>query len=296
MAGNQTAGIAVSVPETPTAAPDPTPQPDNLLAPQPSAKLPGEAYRAHPDDLLSIPNDEEMEQKVRREQAENHDNRDTPDIWYWGDGTRGEGPRPEFLSHKYKNVAEQAKAYTELEKKFGGFTGAPPEYDFESIKKTGYAPDLENPVGKEFMEYAKQANMSQKHVESLMAMMHKYESQRLPPSREDIYRDLGPTATDTLRTVGNWTNNNFTADEMPLLNNIARMGAPYVKVLEKMRQLATSSASRINTTDMANTNAPKPATKAEVQARYLQDPKKYNAQINPENYRKWREDLENALD
>ena len=30
-----------------------------------------------------------------------------------------------YKADKYKSVAEQAKAYTELEKKFGGFTGAP---------------------------------------------------------------------------------------------------------------------------------------------------------------------------
>ena len=41
-----------------------------------------------------------------------------------------EGEKPEWLKDKYKSVEDQAKAYAELEKKFGGFTGSP-EGDYE---------------------------------------------------------------------------------------------------------------------------------------------------------------------
>jgi len=47
----------------------------------------------------------------------------------WSEGVNGEGEAPEyFKADKYKSVADQAKAYTELEKRFGGFTGAPEAY------------------------------------------------------------------------------------------------------------------------------------------------------------------------
>ena len=54
--------------------------------------------------------------------------------FFLSDGIKGVGDQPEwYKADKYKSVAEQAKAYTELEKKFGGFTGAP---------KDGYQPLL----------------------------------------------------------------------------------------------------------------------------------------------------------
>ena len=54
----------------------------------------------------------------------------TPELgegeYFLSDGIKGTGETPEwYKGDKYKSVAEQAKAYTELEKKFGGFTGAP---------------------------------------------------------------------------------------------------------------------------------------------------------------------------
>ena len=54
----------------------------------------------------------------------------TPELgegeYFLSDGIKGTGDMPEwYKGDKYKSVAEQAKAYTELEKKFGGFTGSP---------------------------------------------------------------------------------------------------------------------------------------------------------------------------
>ena len=46
--------------------------------------------------------------------------------WNLNDTTPGTGEKPAwFKAEKYKNVSEQAKAYTELEKTLGAFVGAP---------------------------------------------------------------------------------------------------------------------------------------------------------------------------
>ena len=51
------------------------------------------------------------------------------DPWSWNDSMPGSGEAPEWLNQgKYSNVEEQAKAYRELETRFGGFTGAPETY------------------------------------------------------------------------------------------------------------------------------------------------------------------------
>jgi len=53
---------------------------------------------------------------------------EAPASWMWGDDITGTGEKPEwFKDSKYKSVSEQAKAYTELEKRLGGFVGAPKE-------------------------------------------------------------------------------------------------------------------------------------------------------------------------
>ena len=53
---------------------------------------------------------------------------EAPASWMWGDDITGTGDKPEwFKDSKYKSVSEQAKAYTELEKRLGGFVGAPKE-------------------------------------------------------------------------------------------------------------------------------------------------------------------------
>ena len=85
----------------------------------------------------------------------------TPELnegeYFLSDGIKGTGDTPEwYKSDKYKSVAEQAKAYTELEKKFGGFTGAP---------KDGYAGpegiEPDDALLQELTEFANKTGMSQ---------------------------------------------------------------------------------------------------------------------------------------
>ena len=58
-------------------------------------------------------------------QDQNQSQTQNESSWLWGDEVPGTGEAPEwFNGAKYKSVAEQAKAYPELEKKFGSFTDA----------------------------------------------------------------------------------------------------------------------------------------------------------------------------
>jgi hypothetical protein len=85
----------------------------------------------------------------------------TPELnegeYFLSDGIKGTGDTPEwYKGDKYKSVAEQAKAYTELEKKFGGFTGAP---------KDGYSGpegiESDDALLQELTEFAEKTGMSQ---------------------------------------------------------------------------------------------------------------------------------------
>lgn len=67
---------------------------------------------------------------VSAEASKSAESGETKKDWKWNDDLPGDGDLPEWLkSDKYGSVAEQAKAYTELESKFGGFTGAPEAYE-----------------------------------------------------------------------------------------------------------------------------------------------------------------------
>ena len=56
--------------------------------------------------------------------------------WYLMEGIPGQGDRPDFLEPKYKTMAEQAKAYKELQKALGATNGAPDDYDFGEYKES----------------------------------------------------------------------------------------------------------------------------------------------------------------
>jgi hypothetical protein len=75
--------------------------------------------------------------------------------YYLTEGIKGTGEVPEWLDTKYKSVADQAKGYAELSKKFGGFKGAP---------KDGYTPpegiESDDALYQELEAFATKTNMS----------------------------------------------------------------------------------------------------------------------------------------
>lgn len=49
-------------------------------------------------------------------------------VWQYAEGIDGMGDRPDYFLDKFTNMSEQAKAYKELEGRFGAFTGSPEKY------------------------------------------------------------------------------------------------------------------------------------------------------------------------
>ena len=93
--------------------------------------------------------------------------------WYHDEDTPGVGEKPEWLSDKYNNVAEQAKAQGELRKLLSGFTGAPEEYKLNidpMLEMTPDQIDLEDPLMMGFKEWAKESNLSQDGFDKIVNM------------------------------------------------------------------------------------------------------------------------------
>lgn len=128
--------------------------------------------------------------------------------YFLAEGIKGAGETPEwYKSDKYQSVAEQAKAYTELEKKFGGFKGAP---------KDGYtAPEgieSDDALLTELTEFAKDTNMSDEAFSRAWELLSAQEQAVEEVSQEMEMQKLGDNATQRLKTVEGFLKNNLDAD------------------------------------------------------------------------------------
>ena len=128
--------------------------------------------------------------------------------YFLAEGIKGAGETPEwYKSDKYQSVAEQAKAYTELEKKFGGFKGAP---------KDGYtAPEgieSDDALLSELTEFAKDTNMSDEAFGRAWEILSAQEQAVEEVTQEMEMQKLGDNATQRLKTVEGFLKNNLDAD------------------------------------------------------------------------------------
>lgn len=128
--------------------------------------------------------------------------------YFLAEGIKGAGETPEwYKSDKYQSVAEQAKAYTELEKKFGGFKGAP---------KDGYtAPEgveSDDALLTELTEFAKDTNMSDEAFGRAWELLSAQEQAVEEVSQEMEMQKLGDNATQRLKTVEGFLKNNLDAE------------------------------------------------------------------------------------
>jgi hypothetical protein len=128
--------------------------------------------------------------------------------YFLAEGIKGAGETPEwYKSDKYQSVAEQAKAYTELEKKFGGFKGAP---------KDGYTVpegiESDDALLSELTEFAKDTNMSDEAFGRAWELLSAQEQAVEEVSQEMEMQKLGDNATQRLKTVEGFLKNNLDAE------------------------------------------------------------------------------------
>ena len=160
--------------------------------------------------------------------------------WFFADGVAGEGEAPEwFKGGKYKSVSEQAKAYTELESRFGSFTGAPEEYSVnlgEELSERGVSIDSDDPMLEEAMKFAKDANMDQKgfdNMVNLYAMMKVAESDAIQQAKQEEIKSLGSDAQKRLDNLNAWGNANMPPELFEGFQSMVQ-SAGSVKALERL--------------------------------------------------------------
>ena len=108
--------------------------------------------------------------------------------WWLTDGVPGVGQKPEYLSPKYKTLAEQAKAYNELHKTLVNTQGAPEQYEFGEYEQHL---DFNNPSMQKFMNFAKTNRFSQDAFKEIVGTLVEYQKGQIPNIDAEIAR-LGP--------------------------------------------------------------------------------------------------------
>ena len=140
-----------------------------------------------------------------------------PQKWFYSDGVEGKGNAPDwFKSGKYVTVEQQAKAYPDLEKRFGSFVGAPDgEYVItvpEAFKDTVQV-DTAHPVFKKLTDWGKKQQLSQDGFNDVIGLLTEYEHSTAPPERtiDVAKKEIGANADTRLAAVSNYIAANLDA-------------------------------------------------------------------------------------
>ena len=136
--------------------------------------------------------------------------------YFLSDGIKGSGDTPDwYKGDKDKSVAEQAKAYTELEKKFGGFTGAP---------KDGYSGpegiEGDDALLQELTEFATKTNMSQEAFGDAWELLSAQGQAVEQVTQEQEIASLGDNAQERIKNVEGYLKNNLDAEVYEEVRNL----------------------------------------------------------------------------
>ena len=160
-----------------------------------------------------------------------------------------EGEKPEWLKDKYKSVEDQAKAYAELEKKFGGFTGSPEAgYEIKAPEDLPGEFDMEDPRIEWFQNVAKETNMSQDTFDQMLHGFARMEVEANDPeaAKSIEIQALGKNANARLRDLGDWGKANLDSNQFEGFKGLATT-AVGVEVLEAL--IAKTSEGKMPTSN-----------------------------------------------
>ena len=193
----------------------------------------------------------------------------TPE-WYIDEKTPGTGPRPDYLETKYKSMADQAKAYKELQKTLGATSGAPEEYTFDGFQDVI---DITNPHLQEFVSYAKQNRVSQDAFNKTLDTFVNYQKSFAPNIDEEVAK-LGPDGARKIDTVRRWAESNLSENSLKTIGKIGTT-AEVIEFLDEMRQNQFHNSTQIPGQTSMSGDFIKLSV-ADVEAEMQQNYKRYN--------------------
>lgn len=200
--------------------------------------------------------------------------RDGVEAWYIDEGIQGQGPRPDYLKPKYKTLADQARAYNEIEKKLGGMTGAPEQYDLENVKEHI---DLDNPYLKDFLDIAKESRLNQASVEKMMGTLVGYEKSFMPDQAKELEK-LGADGEKRYQILDQWAKNTLSQKAQETFSIIPKT-AEVVEFMDEIRQMQAKSRSQ-PPGNIDHAQSLRPATTNEVRAEMHANYERYTKDAN----------------
>lgn len=140
--------------------------------------------------------------------------------YYYSDGIAGDGDAPEwFQANKYKTVADQAKAYPELQKMYGeltnkykGISGAPEAYEIKAPEGVDISVDPEDPVFMRATEWAKENGLPQETFDGLMGVYAELELAKQQAATDFMNEEMGK--------IENFDNRSRNIDDFLKANNM----------------------------------------------------------------------------
>lgn len=141
----------------------------------------------------------------------------TPSFNY-AEGIAGSGEKPAwFKDSKYTTVADQAKAYGELETRLGGFTGKPDEYSFNEGISAEDSPMLNG-----LKELGAKYNMNNDMFNDIVSMNLKAEEDAQAAYQAKEIENLGENGQARIDNVNDWLGANVSEGLKNFLSDNAR--------------------------------------------------------------------------
>lgn len=185
-----------------------------------------------------------------------------------------------FKADKYKTVDDQAKAYTELEKKFGSFTGSPETYEAvlsDELTEAGVTIDSDDPLMAKAIEFAKASNMSQEGFNGMVQLYAENmvtESIALDDFKSTQLDALGNTGTQRIEGINKWVDANMDAESAANLRGVITTSEG-VQAIEQL--IAKTKNAPVAAADLAPAQS---VTQTELDAMYFAKDDNGNRKIN----------------
>jgi hypothetical protein len=171
----------------------------------------------------------------------------TEPSWYLDDNTPGQGERPDWMPSKYKKASDVGKAYSELEKRLGSFTGAPETYDLSSLEI-----DSNQHMIKEITAVAKELNMSQEGLQKFLGRISTAQETEAQVHLEEQVKQLGKDGEHMLVEFKNWTKDYLKPEEREVVTEWVRSADDLKAFNRIMAHTHMTSVPTSHTMTMAN--------------------------------------------
>jgi hypothetical protein len=166
--------------------------------------------------------------------------------------------RPETVPEKFWDtekgevrVDDALKSYSELEKRFGSFTGAPEEYAVglsEELTEQGVSINKDDPMMESALEFAKNSNMSQEGFNNMIELYAVNQLAMAKAEQEAMQADiasLGDNADRRINSLDQWANKNMPADLAEGFKDMA-VSSQAIKAMEQMVSMTRAAPVQAN--------------------------------------------------